>query len=331
MAGSHYDPESYRSYLRFSHDRHLLVEGSDDKRVFTLFLDELHQVHSGIQFNVIVDSAEHLIDFGNIITNREKVEAICLSVSDLPYAGRLVGFVDRDFREFDRAPLLQDRIGAHKVSGRLVWSRGHSIENYYFEFDILRSSLRTFSVTDKFCNALSLFEAVFEQAIRLACAASLAGEELQQLKLVKASVRQEIFQLRNDTNVTVALDPAKWKENLTRYHRVSLDIAEKLTERFQFWSERVDESDFCAVRWMCHGHIGLAFIWAVYSRCVLESCQQKGYSKQEAAAEAQRVLKAEESVRFNACAELWVRKALGDHCSYPAEVFRLLDISIPVS
>lgn len=330
MFGLSYDLPSYRSYLRFSNEKHLLVEGRDDKRVFALFLDEL-LVRRGAQsmrYGIRIDCAEALIDFGSKVGNREKVEVVCRSVSDLSFAEKLVGFVDRDFREFDRHPCLQDRVGGHLVSGRLVWSRGHSVENYYFDFDTLRNPLRAFSVTDRFCQALGLFEVIFEQTIRLACSASLAGDELQILKIVKKSATREIFQLHSGKEEILTLNLDVWRKNLKKHHRLSPDMADELIERFQGWNNPVEASDFCIVRWMCHGHIGLAFIWAVYSLCVLEVCQREGYDRLVAESEAQRVLKSEESVRFSACADFWVQRALGNHCDYPAEVFKLLGLDV---
>ena len=331
MPGLSYDLQSYRNYLRISAAKHLLVEGPGDKRVFKLLLDELlHQASSpNMRCNIMIDSADHLLGFGGNPGNRDKVETVCETVSRTPYAKRLVGFVDRDFRHFGQAPYLHDAIGAHKVSDRLVWSRGHSIENYYFDFGTLRNPLRAFSVTHYFSDALSLFEVVFEQAIRLACAASLAGHELGKLRVIKGSVDQGCFQLQSAKGEALAMDLSSWKNSLVKRHCLSTEGAEELIERFQFWDVIVQQSNFCVVRWMCHGHIGLAFIWSAYSYCLLEACRREGCDELEAQAEARRVLQASEGVRFNACAEIWVRRALGNHCCYPVEVLELLEVSAP--
>jgi hypothetical protein len=331
MAGLQYDPAGYRGYIQYSHEKHLLVEGRDDKRVFALLLDEFFgQMVQGTgskRDNIKIDSAEHLVDFGIPIGNREKVEMICDSVSTLPYADRLVGFVDREFREFERDPSIDDRIGRHKVTGRLVWSRGHSIENYYFDFDTLRQPLRTFSVIDYFRDVFELFERIFEQTIRLACAASLAGDELQRLKPIKSSADRDIFDIAfSGSEVTLTIKLNAWKACLLNKQRLSEGTADGILEHFRLWYDRVKEADFRIVRWMCHGHIGLAFIWAAYSRCVCEVCQRAGRSNPET--EARRILKAEESVRFNTCAEVWARRALGNQSEYPVEVLKLLGLSI---
>lgn len=333
MIGSAYDLESYRTWLRMSEHRHLLVEGSGDKQVFLLFLDEFSRQPDSAEStrDVRIDSAENLIDFGTGVGNREKVEKVCESVSGSKCAERLVGFVDRDFRGFERGEVLEDSVQDHKVSGRLVWSRGHSMENYYFDFDTLRKPLRVLSDSSQFGKALSLFEVVFEPTIRLACAASLAGAALGRLTLVKGSVDQEILELGPSGEQGLAVDAGKWKATLTGRHHATSELAQQLVESFLFWSTAAQSCDFQVVRWMCHGHVGLAYIWAAYSRCVLEVCRHEDYGEREAAREASRIMQLRESVRFNACAGEWVQRALGDHCSYPAEVFRLLGVRIPDS
>jgi len=48
-------------------------------------------------------------------------------------AERSIGFVERELRYFDLEDCIHDLIGDHKAVNHLVWSRGHSIENYFFE------------------------------------------------------------------------------------------------------------------------------------------------------------------------------------------------------
>jgi hypothetical protein len=323
-----YNLSDYRASLKFSHHKHILVEGKDDKRVFLLFLDELlERTSSPIVDNVQVDSAQSLIEFENA-GNREKVEIVCENIVGKSYSEKIIGFVDREFREFNCNPQLSDNLEEHRVIDRLVWSRGHSIENYCFDFDTLRVPLRDFSLTDKFCDALNLFESVFEETIGLACAASLAGDEVGMLSLVKSSADQHTFDIDFDGEPRLKMKTDCWERNLVGRCRTTPEIAEQLIDRFQYWSERVNETEFSVVRWMCHGHIGLSFIWAVYSHCVIKTCQKNGYEERKARAEARRVLKAEESVRFNACAARWVERSLGNQCIYPIQVFDLINLSI---
>lgn len=329
MATLQHTLSGYLSLLRISRRGHLLVEGRSDKQPFAIFLDEFsRRTTAASPGRIDIDSAEDLIKF-DTAGNREKVETVCEHAASKPYAKKMVGFVDREFRGFERNPRLLDSIEEHEILDRLVWSRGHSIENYYFEFETLRRPLRLLSETDHCHEALDLFKMVFEKTVRLACAASLAAQQIKRPTLIKSSVSRQIFRIQTDGKTSLRTDLETWHRELTKRFQCSSRKAKQFVELFQSWEKRVESADFDVARWMCHGHIGLAFIWAIYSRCVLEICRKQGYDKKGAATEAQRVLSANESLRFNACAEEWVSRSLSGHCSYPVEVFTLFGFDTP--
>jgi hypothetical protein len=320
-----YDPTEYRNLIKMSRKRHLLVEGPSDKRLFRLLLGEASQ-RSGqgsVRAQVDIDSADQLVSFGCSLGNREKVEKICESARKEILGDRLVGFVDREYREFDVGARLEDALKGHRVLGRLVWSRGHSAETYFFEFETLREPLRAFSVTEHFDQALDCFERVFEATIRLACAASLAARECGMLRLAPIVDYRMVELCPPD----VLLDIERWTDALCSRQGLSRVQADGLAQKLGSWRNVTKAADYGVVRWMCHGHAGLAFVWAVYSRCVHDACEELDPNIRES--EARRVLRADESVRFNACASSWAARALGGQCEYPVEVLRLLGITEP--
>lgn len=123
---------------------------------------------------ILVDSAEHLIkgnqssDFSN---NRQKVEAIAHSICQKNYASGFVGFVDRELYKFqwdcESNLELQDVLNSHEVVQRLVFSRGHSIENYVFDLSILCEALEYLSTTVYANSAIQLFKTVFSANLRI--------------------------------------------------------------------------------------------------------------------------------------------------------------------
>src|SRR5437660_10174463 len=159
-----YTPAVYRTMVRMSKFKYILVEGRDDIIVFKYLIEEFLGKRSDIRFH-----GAHQIRFDSGIGNRERVENIVESLKGKKYAKRFVGFVDREFRGFDLDNEIKDVIGKHNVTDRLIWSRGHSLENYYFDFSSLRRPLRHFSMTPHFDDALDLFEQNFEHIITLAC------------------------------------------------------------------------------------------------------------------------------------------------------------------
>ncbi|MUH00031.1 DUF4435 domain-containing protein [Scytonema sp. UIC 10036] len=321
MSNFTYKPSDYRNLIRMSNKKRLLVEGKEDKILFKLLLDELYSQKNKID----IDSAEDLINFDNAIGNRQKVEAICQSLTNEPYNHKLVGFVDREFRDFDISDTIQDNLNLHKVQGQLVWSRGHSMENYFFDFSILRDPLRDLSAAEWFDDALYLFKQLIDSTIRLACSVSLVGHELGILKRIKCSVSWQMLNiLVASNNVQILFN--SWEENFITDQNFCQEEAKKIITRYQYWHQIIEQADFKVVRWLCHGHIGIAVIWAVYSRCVYDiCCRNKRGNPESEVAVVQRI---KEENRTHTCASWWARKAVVNQCDYPIEVLKLLDITL---
>jgi hypothetical protein len=319
MATLQFTIPDYQIYLRMSHRKHLLVEGRDDYMAFKLLLDEysLYKNLPSILDGIDIDTAESLIGFTQALGNREKVEAVCNIISGSPDEDKLVGFVDREFRDFEIGNNLRDVLVSHKVSNRLIWSRGHSIENYCFDFQILRAPLRDISITTFFNEALNLFQKVFESTIHLACAASLVGQESNHFTLLATTVHWSIVEI---VSTGALLKLPEWQQYIQKERGLSIQDSEKLAERFQFWHSILTTSDFDLIRWLCHGHIGIKYIWAVYTRCVYEVSNK--------AEEANRFSQAQDKLKFNMFASSWARQSFNNSCEFPTEIFALLKLAL---
>jgi len=314
---SFYNPATYRNMVKMSKHKYILVEGKDDKITFRYLIQELFL---GKRLEIKVHGA-HQIRFGSNIGNRERVETISESVKEKKYAKRFVGFVDREFRGFRLDHEINDSIEKHNVLGRLVWSRGHSLENYYFDFSTLRRPLRDFSTTPYFEDAMDLFEQKIEQTIKIACAVGLAGNECGILEPVKTSIDWKVLEFNESE---FAINTVNWLRVLISKKKIRSEDAYLLVEAFQSWFPKVSATDLNTVRWLCHGHIGITVIWAAYARCVFEVCARLGC--EDPHGEVKNVLGANEAVRCNRCASEWAQQILNKSCEYPAEIFTLLDL-----
>ena len=106
MLETPYNITRYRIRISMSDDRFLLVEGDDDKRLFKMMAQELL---SNKQRHIHVHSTQDFEDsLLNCLGCRERVEVISRTIEPLPYASRFVGFVDREFREFEIGNKLKD-------------------------------------------------------------------------------------------------------------------------------------------------------------------------------------------------------------------------------
>jgi hypothetical protein len=303
--------EEYLDVVRMEKPRHLLVEGPSDKDLFVKLLRDHWNQPSNKE--IIIDSAESLHGYGFEGTgeNREKVEWVCSAISGRPYAQRLVGFTDREFRDFGLDPNIVDELQRHKVMDRLVWSRGHSIENYFFEPDILVDALWQMEITHPDIAELDRLRDSIPSLLRQGCAIGLAGWDCKRLQKVRTTIEPSVFR-ENHLDVRICTD--RWSELLT--HRSwNPDQVEFIVERFSFWESRLELAEDSVVRWLCDGHIGLQIVWAAYEFLLERRSGAPGR------------LNRDKDGRFRACTATWCKQTTAiRQDSYPLEVFELLEL-----
>lgn len=317
MSALQYTLNDYILYIFASHKRRLLVEGSDDFRLFSRLIYTFSKESNQIE----IDDASSLIGFDHPISNREKVEMVCELVKGKSFSNKLTGFVDREFREFTLEPNLGDSLKAHRVDSRLVWTRGHSVENYYFEFENLCDPISTLSTARYHRFALNIFERNFERIIRMACVSSLLGLEVGNYQIIRNNISWKIFDVNEDI-INLNLNAF---EQALRAKDVREEFIQLITSRYSYWEELVNKAEFDIVRWLCHGHIGLTFIWSTYKRLIYEVSRDQGNPRPER--EVERAIDTKEEIRFNACAQKWIERSLGNDCVFPYEILKLLEIT----
>jgi len=313
-----YNLQSYLNLVQMSERKHLLVEGKYDKQFFRLFLYE-----SIPHIKVDIDTAESLISSERVLGNRQKVENVTETISSKDYASRFVGFVDREYREFDLEEIV-DRLEYHNQISRLVWSRGHSIENYFFTHQIVKESLLDLCYIDCFDKAIMRFMNCFEDTIRIACALGLTGYQMQKSEVIRSSIRSDFIHFEE---AKLVFKTSSWKELLVSRQQSEV---ENIVNCFENWLNRLESINLETLQWLCDGHSGLFFILDVYHRCVYtdttNSDNQKEADKVYQAAKGTDKSKKNKGIRlFHKLARCFNRDALDDKCSYPQEVLRLLE------
>lgn len=330
-----YTPAAYRNYIKMNNDKHLLVEGPNDKDLFTLLMYEFNKLNPNTSRpKVLIDTVKMINFEGEEISgNRKKVEFVCQklenrALTDKSLADKLVGFVDREFREFEYNPVLRDNRPEHLVQGRLVWSRGHSIENYFFDLSILEDLLLSISSKDfeleLFYTAFKKFQSAIDATIRLACVASLAAEECQVITRTSNFCIDFKFINFNKSNKNmlssgVVFDFENWAKDI---FKTEAQKAENLYNSCLSWNTKLVNVDLSVMRWLCHGHIGMQFIRAVYARCVYDSAVDNQFKQPQD--EVRKTEKYNSDYRFKECAKSWSKKAISNQCQYPLEVLKLL-------
>ena len=126
-------------------------------------------------YNIEIDKAENSISGPG---NRQAIENVVKLVSKTDLRDKLVGFVDREFRNFnwDNGVLI-DQIKKHFIDDRILWTRGHSTENYFLDENILRIPFRDVS-GEIFQKAYDMFRKDLNSYMRIACKISLTSLNL---------------------------------------------------------------------------------------------------------------------------------------------------------
>ena len=315
MSATKHTPGEYQVLLRMSASRRLLVEGSDDHRFFQIVMDQLDAQNLLEGDQPLIDSAETLIEFDEVMGNREKVEEICRNLENTELQDSVIGFVDRELRDFDLEPRILDAVNRHKLNGSVVWTRGHSVENYFFDIAILRSTFRdTLQESQSFSSAWEMFEGIFEGILRIACAASLVAFSFQETRLVLGSIDRSILRI-DPPEICVVQDI--WMKELSSRTKNG-NLAEKVVDCFLEWEEKLTAANLDTVRWLCHGHIGIKLIREAFTKCV----------NQVSPAHPKRRLTVSNSTHFNLCAAELARSIERAGFEFLHELFLLLRISL---
>ncbi|MEA2597684.1 MAG: hypothetical protein QOF01_4153 [Thermomicrobiales bacterium] len=313
-----YSIPSYRIKLRITSSSVILVEGDQDKQAFRVLIAEARDAGWRLDRDVTIDAAESIIAGEEGVTNnREKVERVFEGLTDSLTLGRVVGFVDREYRGFDlEAPM--DDIGAHYRVGRhVVWSRGHSIENYFFDYMTIRQTIRAVAVTERYDDAIRMLEAAFDDLLCLACAIGLAGREHNRLSMLSATIDPASIVI-SDLGVDMVNDV--WFDKLLR-QGCDQARARSIIDSYKAWRAKLAAVSLETVRWLCHGHIGFRVIWAAYGHCILFV----GGDENERA----RAHRAPHRTWTDVSAHVWSQRAMTASVDWPEVVLRMMGFVSP--
>lgn len=309
-----YSLAGYRNKLRTTQAVVLMVEGRDDKRAMVALLREAAGV-------CVADRADIQIDTATIIEaaggNRERIEALCASVLGTDVESKVLGLCDREYREFDASIPSADLLTSHRVSGRLVWTRGHSLENYFFCPRVLVGALRASTVATEVDTAIRLFSARHSDFVRAACAVGLTGATLGLTHVVKASLEWLVFNA--GAGEPLAVDA--WCEVLATKHRLDAARVAAVKSAYASWWEKAQAYDLDTALWLCHGHVGLTALWNAYARCVFEASGRDE-------AEVHRVLTWQEAGRCAALSEYWASKCRQGEAEYPHVLLDMIRVAL---
>jgi hypothetical protein len=304
--------EEYLTEREMSNIPAIMVEGDDDNIFFQIIQDELLKAVNPEYTNIIQAINDLQIDIPDIIKspsgeklgNGDKVELVCRMADQNNYKGLFIGFVDRDFREFEISKGISDKIKSHYKSGKLMWSRGHSVENYLFNLQTLLLGLFDYAVSPRLPikKALSVFENNFQRIMRFASAISLAARDLELINLISRSFDESIISIINNE---IQLDLAVWDLLLLKNQKLDDIRRRDFISLFDKYFLLTENSESETIKWICHGHIGMKFIWICFEKIAIlvHSNKNANIAKKD-------IRLVNESDRFIKFSRIWINNIL---------------------
>lgn len=315
MSSIKYTQEEFKTYLEMDKSKHLLVEGSGDMRFFQILFEELLGVNWDDRYKILIDKAESLISSDNASRgNRDKVESICDS-----YAyNNLTGFVDREFRGFEISNNLIDQIREHYYNNKkIVWSRGHSIENYFFNAELLRKPFRDIN-SELYQAAYSIFRNNIHSYLKTACLISLVGRNYQnKLNRFETSITWQAI----NSNGTLHIE--EWKSNLSSRAGFTSDEVDQIFKTLTIFTSWIEDANIEVIRWLCHGHIGFRFLWCAFASCIYATTDGDAKTKNKA---ANSFYSTKEKLQFDLCVTSFAEFARKREVDYPTKILELLEV-----
>ena len=282
---------SYANKVKMSREKYLLVEGRDDRHFFLCLARSL-DVASRVRIEATPDQI-------NIDPSQDNVREKIIEVEGLirfkgeAVSSRFIGFVDRQFDGFciKSSTIVDSHRSRHYG---LVRSRGHSIENYLFEYPLMEDQLKRFYPYDDPGSyheyALKYMRESFSEVVDIACAVSLAAWESELISKVAATLRTlnestktvdnwRIVSFKESDSPSVTLNKILLREHI---ESVNTDEATRrktpqFLHRFDHYLNIVRSQENLDVsRWVCHGHIGMEMVRHVYAMFIFHFWELQG-------------------------------------------------------
>ena len=324
MAGLQVTSSEFLTEVRISRRSHILLEGSRDRAFFTTMV-QVANTGSELESTkrIVIDTAERIKSEGDIQGNRQKVETISALISNRTYADRFVGFVDREFRDFSWNTAILDKQKQQYHKGRLIWSRGHSIENYLFDYQVVQQVLYDCTPDgDTAVRALECLRENFAAVLAIGCALGLCAFEANALNVIRRTVHWRSIAFQEGK---VAWDVDAWKVAMAQNSGLDASTRDELATQFTNWLKVIEVSDPIDVKWACDGHIGLNLIWNAYAQLIYHVRQHQSTTGPSATNQRNDLFNISDQARFNFLARRWAQNNKSPIQESPAMCFHLLE------
>lgn len=260
---SSYSVDGYVSALAFRTSKSVLVEGPTDRRCVSRVRAELER-RGIVPFGaVVVDSANLIRGEGRAIGNRALVELIFAQAVAAGFS--LAALVDREFRDFEVGERVIDRLKGHFESGNLlVWTRGHSLENYFLDEGTAKAFL-LFQFSDELNGGC--FEVIHRNIAAIIQWIAAVSAGLHLVGLTERASGIASIKHWHITDGVIELSPAELVSDLQARGATPEMCAGLKAQLSSVFAVLSDDDDPEVGRWLAHGHIGFELFWSAIAVC----------------------------------------------------------------
>lgn len=300
MSKLQYDICTYLTSTKMSSKVRILVEGKDDRAHISNLINTLC---TDIKFKVDVAAELKGICQETSKNNRAKIEKAHEITKLDPQYSKIIFLCDRETRGFSTTHKLQDQIGGHYVDGRLSWTLGHSIENYFIDSTLLNEGLRFLTSSQYKIQASALFSKCLHNSIRTIAKLTLAAHEFGNVSYPCGVIGWK--NIKVDPSGSVEID----------FSEIENPIIDKFEALFERYKNSIAASDYDTCVLLCRGHTALIFIKRIYAACLYEEAKISDDSLAELTASTFENIS--ESQISAALSEAWIRSLDTGKALYP--------------
>jgi hypothetical protein len=308
MSACAYTIESYITSLTMSSKKRVLVEGRHDR---------LHLYQLIYKFNpnskVMIDTAQDIkaSDKAMSKNNRLKIEIIHSRVKNRKNIWFLC---DREFREFDVNGKVNDLLNSHFCDDSLYWTLGHSLENYFFNVDVIADAFQFLSPSEYKFKAVRLFKEIISSSFELLAAVSLSARKIDKAGLPCALIDWKDIVI-SDSEVTI-----KRRE---KYEKIDDGCVNDFFDAFTELRPIISSSDSTVCPKIIRGHTGVLLLQKLFSACLYYTGSEE--HKILAESSANYFVNISEISLTTALAESWIRKiGIEKNITYPEPLIKSL-------
>ncbi|MFQ2243576.1 hypothetical protein [Aeromonas enteropelogenes] len=312
-----YDIKKYITKIKMSTRTVLLVEGKDDRA----HIKNLLNITLGTN-KIKIDTAENIKGDCSETSknNRAKIDKIFSIVKDKNDCRNLFLLCDREYRKFRIEQNIIDDMIEHESDGNLSWTIGHSIENYFITKEIVMSAYRFLCGSYYKNEALEIFSQIYDDAIKIVVALSLASKEINSCSFPIGKVNWKLFHIeKNAKNFTVSFDEDAWKKQNTD------DISIRFLACFTDLLEIAELSDMTACERVARGHTSIIMLQRLFSFCLFYAATEDNALSPEK--DANEFSNIKESNISSALCESWLSSVKSKNASYPKPLIECLAYS----